>query len=236
MEGRTKVRSITLETTLIPSIAGMCEMLLVRHGEQVFTGEQTTAEAHDPPLSELGERQAAALAARLRDADFHAVYSSPLRRAVDTASIISAEHALAPVIMPELAEFDPWAQLDPERPVGEQLAREEISAIFREHSATRRWDAFRYSEDLASFRARVIDGLEALMGRHESERIVVVCHSGVINTYLSFLLKSELDLLVRVHHTSLTVVRGADDRRAVIAINDHGHVLPFQTVVNDSNL
>ncbi len=214
----------------------MCEMLLVRHGEQVFSGDQTTAEAHDPPLSELGERQAAALATRLRDADFHAVYTSPLRRARDTAAAISVQHALVPVVLPELAEFDPWAQLDADRPLSEQLPREEISAIFREHSATRRWEPFRYSEDLVGFRSRVVDCLEGLMRRHENERIVVVCHSGVINTYLSYLLKSELDLLVRVHHTSLTVVRGADDRRAVIAVNDHGHVLPFQTYVNDSNL
>lgn len=218
------------------SLTGMCEILLVRHGEQALSGSLTTAESHDPPLSDLGRSQAAALGDRLRGVEFAAVYTSPLHRAVQTAEAVSQSHGKQPIVLPALAEFDPWARLDPDRSIHEQLPKEEIAAIFREHSRSRRWDAFVYSEDLEAFRGRVVQSLEGLLGHHVGERIVVVCHSGVINTYLSYLLKSELDLLVRVHHTSISVVRGADERRAVIAINDFDHVLPFQSSVNDSNL
>jgi probable phosphoglycerate mutase len=59
--------------------------------------------------------------------------------------------------------------------------------------------------------------------------VVVACHGGVINAYLSHLMKSAYDHLVSVHHTSITVVRGADTRRELLTINDYSHVMPFQS-------
>jgi probable phosphoglycerate mutase len=233
---RTKVRSILLETTLIPDLDGMCELVLVRHGEQALGPDLTTAESHDPPLSALGQQQVHALADRLADVPLHAIYASPLSRAFDTGNAIGERHGLTPMVRSELAEFNPWAQLDPNLPLQDQLDKDEISEIFRSHSRTRRWDVFRYSENLEAFRSRVVGTMEEIISSHESQRVVVACHSGVINTYLSHLWGASQDLLVRVHHTSLTVVRGADVRRAVISVNDHAHVLPFQSVVNDSNL
>ena len=48
----------------------------------------------DPPLDELGREQARALADHLRHETFHAIYSSPLARARETAEIIAAPHGL----------------------------------------------------------------------------------------------------------------------------------------------
>lgn len=232
----SKVRSIVLESSLVPSIEGMCEVVLVRHGEQEFGPDLTASQSHDPPLSALGRKQAGALSQRLATTEIDSIYASPLIRAFDTAQSISAPHGLTPTVDESLAELNPWAQLDPDRPMNDQLGREEISSIFREHSRTRRWEVFRYSEDLEAFRSRVISAMEGIIEKHQGERVVVACHSGVINTYLSHVWGASHDLLVRVHHTSLTVVRGADVRRAVISVNDYAHVLPFQSVVNDSNL
>jgi probable phosphoglycerate mutase len=39
-----------------------------------------------------------------------------------------------------------------------------------------------------------------------------------------------------VHHTSISVFRGADTRRAVLSVNDYAHVLPLQDAVNPFNL
>jgi probable phosphoglycerate mutase len=232
----TKVRSILLESTLVPNLNGMCELVLVRHGEQALGPTLTAAESHDPPLSELGRQQVGALTARLETVPIDAIFASPLSRAFETGLSIGQARGIAPTVMEGLAEFNPWAQLDQNLPFQEQLDKEEVAEIFRAHSRLRRWDVFRYSEDLDAFRGRVIGAMEDIITTHDSQRVIVACHSGVINTYLSHLWGASQDLLVRVHHTSLTVVRGADIRRAVISVNDHAHVLPFQSFINSGNL
>ncbi len=66
-------------------------------------------------------------------------------------------------------------------------------------------------------------------------RVVIACHGGVINAYLSHMFGSYYDHLVAVHHTSITVVRAADTRRAVLTINDYSHVMPIQSHRGDIN-
>jgi broad specificity phosphatase PhoE len=76
-------------------------LALVRHGQTTWVAEGRFQGSADPPLSELGERQAAAVAARL--AEPHpgsslplpagaprAIWHSPLARAASTASAIQA--------------------------------------------------------------------------------------------------------------------------------------------------
>jgi len=68
------------------TLAGATEVWLVRHGDcyDEVMGE-------DPPLSPRGREQARRLADRLRQVPHDAVYSSPLRRALETARAISPD-------------------------------------------------------------------------------------------------------------------------------------------------
>ena len=214
----------------------MCELVLVRHGEQQLGKHLTTGETLDPPLSELGLQQIEAVGQRLAGVHVDAVYSSPLRRALDTGRAIARHHGLEPTTVPALVEFEPWQQLPSDRPLSELLPHEEISQIFRSHTRQRRWDDFPYSEDVESFRTRVVTAIDEIVTHHPGQRVVITSHSGIVNTYLSQIWQTPFDFLVRLHHTSLTVVRGADVRRAVISVNDFAHVLPFQVSVNPSNV
>jgi probable phosphoglycerate mutase len=60
----------------------------------------------DPPLSPLGETQAAEAADRLADVGFSAVVSSDLRRARATADILARPLGLPVVVDPDLREID----------------------------------------------------------------------------------------------------------------------------------
>ena len=100
------------------------QLLLVRHGESI--GNVTRQlQKHDEPLTERGRRQAGELASFLADRpDLRVVYTSPLNRAVETATIIGAAIGLRPIALPGLAEidvgkaagftFDEWSERDPE--------------------------------------------------------------------------------------------------------------------------
>src|SRR5262249_27871968 len=78
-------------------------VLLLRHAEtsapDVFHGAES-----DIGLSEWGRRQAVLLAEHLRGKGAGALYSSAMRRAVDTAGPIGAACGLTPVILPALHE------------------------------------------------------------------------------------------------------------------------------------
>lgn len=232
---QSRARSIDLDNPFAP-LTGLCELILVRHGEQALSKELSAGETVDPPLSELGERQVHAVADRLASSRVDAVYSSPLRRALRTGAEIADRHGIVPVVRDDLIEYEPWQNFPADRSPFEALPHDEIAGIFREHIRTRRYDAFPYAEDAPKFRARVLGQIAMIVDAHPGERVVVTCHGGVINAVLADALGSALDMPVRVHHTSLSVVRGADTRRAVQSVNDFTHVLDFQTHVGAMNL
>ena len=74
-----------LEAVFLIGVDGVTEIWLVRHADCY----QDLVETLDPPLSRLGREQSTRLAERVRRAQPAAVYSSPYRRAMETAQAIS---------------------------------------------------------------------------------------------------------------------------------------------------
>jgi probable phosphoglycerate mutase len=82
----------SLQRAYLIGVEGVTEIWLVRHADVYDQGEVVA----DPPLSPLGSRQAERLAQRMKSVKVDAVYSSPLRRALQTASAISDRVATDP--------------------------------------------------------------------------------------------------------------------------------------------
>jgi probable phosphoglycerate mutase len=74
----------SLRHAYLIGVEGVTEVWLVRHADVYDDLE----EVPDPPLSPLGRRQAERLAQRLKSLEIDAVYSSPLRRALQTAAAL----------------------------------------------------------------------------------------------------------------------------------------------------
>jgi probable phosphoglycerate mutase len=81
-------------------------LYLVRHGMTSWNRNGLFRGRHDMPLSEEGRKQAAKTAAVLRRHQIRFLFSSPLRRALDTASIIAKESSLAVNVLEGLADVD----------------------------------------------------------------------------------------------------------------------------------
>jgi broad specificity phosphatase PhoE len=81
-------------------------LYLVRHGETTYNAEGRIQGQSDAPLSELGHRQSAAVAEALAALPIEAIYSSPLRRARQTAEPIAAKLKLPVHDDPRLMELD----------------------------------------------------------------------------------------------------------------------------------
>ncbi|MET0727959.1 MAG: histidine phosphatase family protein, partial [Acidimicrobiales bacterium] len=83
----------------------MTRVLLIRHGQSEWNADGRWQGQADPPLTDLGRRQAMSAARSLGTVD--AVFSSDLQRAAETAVIIAGELGVGPVVVdPGLRERD----------------------------------------------------------------------------------------------------------------------------------
>lgn len=85
----------------------MLKIYLARHGQNVDNVKGILNGHRDEPLTALGEEQAHSTATYIKEAglSFDAIYSSPLKRALNTAEIIAFDLGLSqPQIEPNLIE------------------------------------------------------------------------------------------------------------------------------------
>lgn len=207
----------TLRTGLEPD---SCEVLLIRHGRSadVVPGSEESA---DPPLHEVGRRQAAALDSRLAGVRLDAVHSSHLARAIQTAEPLAVRRGLTVETHVDLEEIrlGDWAN-------GEFRRRAAVGdPDWVTWSLTRRWDGIPGGEGDEALRQRFAAVLEQLAARHRGDRIAVVAHAGAITAYVSHLLGVHQTMWFPVENTSITVVRLHPSAGVtVVTVNDCHHL------------
>ena len=81
----------------------MPEIIMVRHGEASASFRESTDP--DPGLSQLGQAQAREVAARLRSLSGFDLFTSPLKRARETAARLASIWNLEPRIEPRVSEI-----------------------------------------------------------------------------------------------------------------------------------
>jgi probable phosphoglycerate mutase len=81
-------------------------ILLVRHGQSTWNADGRWQGRADPPLSDLGRRQAEVAVDALRDLGVHRLFASPLARAHQTATIVGGALGLVVEADPRLQERD----------------------------------------------------------------------------------------------------------------------------------
>jgi broad specificity phosphatase PhoE len=197
-----------------------CRLLLIRHAEMQGTTEDPAGLLCgwcDSPLSARGRRQAEALARRLtHEPPATVLYSSPLRRAAETAAVLSEKLALAVRWTPRLREIS-CGILD-----GHSIseAQSKYPELWRRNLAQTDED-FRWpgGESYREFRARCLGVLERIAAQHPGERVLVVTHAGVISQCLGWLNgKSAAQWEpYRPRNASITEVRWAE---AVLRFDD----------------
>jgi probable phosphoglycerate mutase len=98
----------SLEAAFLIGVEGATEVWLVRHAD-VY---DQLSDPNDPPLSAIGREQAARLAERARRARPAAVYSSPYRRALETARAITSDVKVDPRLVEVALEVDEAGTFD----------------------------------------------------------------------------------------------------------------------------
>jgi probable phosphoglycerate mutase len=200
----------------------MALLYLVRHGETDWNRENRWQGHHDRPLSALGRAQATAAARRLVGERLTQVHSSDLKRASETAQIIAEACGLEASADPTLREVDvgSWAG----------LTRAEAKERFPVGYARRRaggtgWEGGETYEQMGErVRAFVTSLLDGARG---SERIALVCHSGVIRVLVVHALglgPADRRHLGGNEHGALSVLRVRKGTWSLRVYNDACHL------------
>lgn len=211
--------------------ANAAELFLIRHADALPGPDEIIPSGvyNDLPLSKTGREQAQALAERLGKLRFDALYSSPLRRCLETAAPLAEHLSLTPTIVNDLQEIR-LGEVLPLPTDGQDLAalsqalHERQREIVRKAGATGSWDAIPDSEPSKAFRQRVVDALDSIAHKHIGERVLVFAHGGVLNAYAAETLGLERDFFYPAANTSITVVRVAGNERVLYVLNDIGHI------------
>jgi probable phosphoglycerate mutase len=176
--------------------------------------------AADPDLTEAGVEQAERLATWLAAEPIDALYTSPLARAVQTTAPVARVTGLEPTVVDGLAEWD--------RDSTAYIPIEELQAandpVWQKLASGRHDDLAELGIDPAAFRERVVSTIDGLAADHRGERIAVVCHGGVINTYAATVLGLERMLFFSPDYTSISRILIGAGVRSIGTLNETPHL------------
>jgi probable phosphoglycerate mutase len=149
-------------------------------------------------LTNLGREQTNVLAERLNDIPFTAIYSSPVRRAKETAETLSHALRLPYQVTEALREYDCGILEDQSDEASWRLHREIYNDWTLNHNYQRKPDGGECFEDI---RGRFVPFIEALIhnGLDNNDHILCVGHGGLLQLMLPLVLINVDDAFVRSH-------------------------------------
>jgi broad specificity phosphatase PhoE len=213
--------------------SGATEIFLIRHGD-AFPGPEAVlpgGKYDDQPLSELGRKQAEAVAQTWGNVKFDAIYSSPYRRTLETATPLARVQGLEIQLEDDIREVQLGTEV-PELRIPENADSETTSKALRARldyivgkaATTGYWSSIPGAEPSDSFRRRVVNAVDKLAQKHTGQRLALFSHGGAINVYLAELLGLKRDFFFAIPNTSIHMVRVAARQRMLLALNDISHL------------
>lgn len=199
----------------------MTTLVLVRHGLTSMTGPVLAGWTAGLHLDERGEKQAAAVAERLRPLPFDAVVSSPLDRCLDTATAILDGRDQELQVDDRLGEcrYGDWTG----RPLKE-LAKDPLWKVVQAHPSAVVFPGPE-GEALRDTQARAVNAVRDWNARLGADATWLACsHGDVIKAVVADALGLHLDQFQRIaiDPCSVTVIRYTDLRPFVVRVNDTG--------------
>jgi probable phosphoglycerate mutase len=197
---------------------GRVTVFLIRHGMTSRVGKGLTGWLPGYSLDEKGRSQADDLASRLAASGLTAIYSSPLERAVETATPLARRLGLEVRLNDDFGEvrYGEWQ--------GKDFSEIERDSRWNPFNSYRSFTRAPGGETMLEAQARMVRGLLDLLEAHANETIAVFSHADVIKSALMHFLGIPLDF-----HTRLEILP------ASVSVVDLYPVIPLVRVVNATN-
>jgi probable phosphoglycerate mutase len=197
----------------------MTTFLLIRHGETDWVGQRIMGWSPGIHVSPSGQAEVEWLAESLAGVPLAAVYSSPLERALDTATAIARRHGM------EVRPHEAFGEIR----FGDWTGRALSELDKEEH--WQRWNTVRgltrapHGELTLEVQLRMYDGLIELRDRHPEQNVAVVSHGDPIRAIIAHLAGMPIDLALRlrVDTASVSVVRLGDWAPEIMGVNQRAN-------------
>lgn len=198
----------------------MIRLLLARHGQTEGNVQERYQGRTDVELNEVGLQQADRLARRLSSEKIDCIYSSDLKRAMQTAERVASAHNLTVNPRKELRELD----------VGE-FEGKRLEEIVEDHGPLEEmWSEGEWrapgGETLSELSERVGRFVADVERRHKEGTILVVAHGGMLRSLISGFLGIDPHNWWRfqLDSASLSVLELHPERAVVTLLNDTCHL------------
>lgn len=196
------------------------KLILVRHAETAETGRKLSGRLPGIPLNAAGRSAAWELAANLASLDLDAIYTSPIQRCRETASILAGPHGFTPRTRQGIieVEYGDWS--------GRGLKSLYRNKAWRELMANPVQFRFPNGETLDEVRKRSLRSIRLLATRHQDKTVMAVSHGDVIRSIVAHALSGSVAAIHRLHVAPLGIT--------IVTIGDDGS--PFAATVNAPRL
>lgn len=192
-------------------------IVLIRHGETIWNKERRIQGQTDVPLSEEGIKEAKALVKTIKKFEINHVYTSGLKRAINTAEIAFKNTEIS---------FKKHEGFN-ERNYGiyEGKTWEEVE---KEHKGIHSFflSDIEKGESRLIFEKRVVKAFEEINKKHKGKTVLIVCHGGVINVLFRYFRGISKDEVIsyRFPNASVSVVEIEKDKVVEKMIGDISHL------------
>ncbi len=203
----------------------MTRLILVRHGYTFWNEEKKYQGFSDINLNPQGIEEARKLAKRLSFEKIDMIYSSPLKRSLETAEIVNENFKQKIHIRDCLKEinFGDW----------EGFTFEEIVSHYPELSDE--WLAKPADmrppngENFRDLQERAIKVLHEIYDLNKGKNVLIVTHGGLISVIVCHILKIGLDDLWKFisSNTGITILEELDNKLLLTTFNEAGHLKYF---------
>ncbi len=157
----------------------MTSIYLVRHGQTAWNKEEIFRGRTDVPLNETGLRQAELAGEYFKEMEIHAIYSSPLSRALETAQKIAQSHDIKVQPLQGILDMS-FGRWEGQSHLDIQKNDREIYRQWREEPHLVRLPS---GESLDDVRVRAMAALEEVIRNHPGKTLILVSHR-VVNKVL----------------------------------------------------
>ena len=199
----------------------MAELILARHGETAWNVEKVFRGRADVDLDRVGLKQAELLGKYLSNWELEAIYSSPLRRALDTANMVAGYQKVAVRVAEGLTDFDygEWQS------VPEQEVKKLYPALLNEWHSNPHKVRTPGGESLEDVRRRVVELINDILPRHRGN-VLLVSHRVVIKVLICDFLGLDNSHFWNIRHDvcGITTFDHVDGRFVLTRHNDTSHL------------
>jgi alpha-ribazole phosphatase len=204
------------------------KLILIRHGQTDLGLQKKYCGSLDVPLNDHGKDQSERLGERLKGTSIDAVFSSDLKRAIQTAQIAFKGETIN------------------ERPCFREMDFGVIEGISYQEVMIKYPDIYKawindplsvvlpQAEDFEAFSGRVLQGLDTLIAQYADKTIVLVAHGGpnmlILCKALGFSTKEYWT--IRQDNAAVNIIEyHSSGKIKVIVQNDTGHLKDMEKVI-----